>query len=275
MAQGLHAKAEPLLIEARDIHQRTQTVGTPSYAALLSHLAILYSSTRREQEAVAMVREASAIIDRSLGSDHLNMAGSYANLASAYLFARDPVRALPLLRKARAAYETALGFDHPNIASILMQEALIDLAAKRTALAAKAATRAISIFERTYGPQHLETLIARANYALILLQDGRTGAAERITREVLDQIEGETPRAIRTRASCHYALGDIHALQQRWSEAAQRYGDALALYENIDPRDAPELPALLEDYARVLRRDRASRQHANTLEQRAKALRAR
>src|SRR5688500_16759901 len=42
VAQGLHAKAEPLLIEARDIHQRTQTVDTPAYAALLSHLAILY-----------------------------------------------------------------------------------------------------------------------------------------------------------------------------------------------------------------------------------------
>ena len=275
VAQGFHAKAEPLLLEALGIYKRTQSVGNPAYAALLSHLAILYSSTGRAQEAVPMVREASAIIDRSLGSDHINAASSLANLASAYLLARDPARALPLLKKARAAYETALGPDHADIASILMQEALIDLAGKRTALAANAATRAIPIFERAYGPRHLETLIARANYALILLSDGRTEAAERLTLEVLDQIEGDLPRAVRTRASCQYALGDIYAQQRRWSEAVQRYAAALALYETIDPRDTPELPVLLEDYARVLRRDRAGRQQAHTLEQRAKALRAR
>jgi tetratricopeptide (TPR) repeat protein len=274
-AQGFSKRAEPLLLEAVEIYRRNQSTGDQQYASVLSHLALLYSGTGRVETALPLAREAAAIIDRTLGADHLTSALSLANLAHVYLQALQPVRALPLLRKASAAYAASVGADHPDRAQILMQEALIHLADRKVSVADDLARQAIATFEKAYGPRHLETLIARANHALIRLQDRRFEEAEKTTREVLELLEGDQPRVIRTRGASHYALGDIYALQRRFPEAERQYAKALELYERIGPGEAPELAALLEDYARVLRRDRARSATARGLQERAKSLRAR
>ena len=81
-----------------------------------SGLASLYRVQGKYGEAEPLYRRALAIREKSLGSDHPQVATSLNNLAGLYHGQGKYDEAEPLFRRALAIREKSLGSDHPHVA---------------------------------------------------------------------------------------------------------------------------------------------------------------
>ena len=68
------------------------------------------------QKAEPLHQRALAIMEKSLGPKHPDVAASLNNLANLYLNLGDYAKAEPLQQRALAIWEKSLGPEHPNVA---------------------------------------------------------------------------------------------------------------------------------------------------------------
>ena len=146
----------------------------------------------RYDEALAMDRQALALMTKALGKDHWEVALSLGNIAQKlHLLGRDE-EALVENGKTIDVLERALGAEHPDLALHLSNRGEIHLALGSAMLARADFERALSIWKGDLPPDHLYL-----SYALTGL--GRARLAEGNAREAIPPLA----RALAIREGAH------------------------------------------------------------------------
>jgi tetratricopeptide (TPR) repeat protein len=93
-------------------------------------------------------------LEKALGPEHLDVAGSLNNLALLYLAQGQHVKAEPLYQQALEIREKALGAEHPNVATSLTGIARLYAKQGQYAKAELLYQRTLQIREKFFGPEH-------------------------------------------------------------------------------------------------------------------------
>jgi tetratricopeptide (TPR) repeat protein len=115
-SQGRYSEAEPLYLQAVEIHRRSLPEDHPSLAIGLNNLAGLYYSQGRYSEAEPLFLQAVEIDRRSLPEDHPSLATRLNNLAGLYESQGRYSEAEPLYLQALEIGRRSLPEDHPSLA---------------------------------------------------------------------------------------------------------------------------------------------------------------
>jgi tetratricopeptide (TPR) repeat protein len=111
-----YAEAEPLLQAALDIFDKNPETWRFRRAVALNNLGVLRRFQGRQQEGIALIEQAVALSEASLGMDHPGLIGELANLATSYEDLHRYDEAEVLLRRVIAIAEKRLGVEHPAYA---------------------------------------------------------------------------------------------------------------------------------------------------------------
>ncbi len=170
-------------------------------ARLMSQLGLFWNARGRFRSAEPLMRRALAIVERSYGPDHPDVAIRLNNLAQ-LLQATDRLdEAEPLMRQALAIDERSYGPDHPDVAIDLNNLATLLQATDRLDEAEPLMRQALAIDERSLGTDHPDVATDLNNLAMLLQATDRLDEAEPLYRrsakiliEFQRQTEYEHPR---------------------------------------------------------------------------------
>jgi tetratricopeptide (TPR) repeat protein len=124
------------------------------WADLLMRAGEYFYGRAAYSQAAPLFRDALAIREKALGSEHPHTAASLNNLALLLKAQGDFAGARPLYERALAIREKALGPEHPNTAQSLNNLALLLKAEGDFAGARPLYERALAIDEKALGPEH-------------------------------------------------------------------------------------------------------------------------
>jgi tetratricopeptide (TPR) repeat protein len=126
-----------------------------------------------------------AIREKTLPSEHPELATTLNNLASVYAHRGSYAEAESLHRRALAIKERALGPDHPDVAAALNNLAELYRAQGRFGDAEPLYRQALAIWERSAGTSHAGTAATLGNLAELYRQQGRYAEAEPLFQRAL------------------------------------------------------------------------------------------
>jgi CHAT domain-containing protein/tetratricopeptide (TPR) repeat protein len=235
-AMGDYARAEPLLIEERDVYKKALGVDHPSYAASLNNLATLYQATGDYARAEPLLREAREIAKKALGVDHPRYATSLNNLAALYHAMGDYARAEPLLIEAREIAKKALGVDHPSYATSLNNLAELYHAMGDYARAEPLLIEARDVLKKALGVDHPSYAASLNNLAMLYQVMGDYARAEpllREAREIAKKALGvdhpSYATSLNSLATLYQDMGDYARAEPLFREARDVYRKALGV----------------------------------------------
>ena len=135
-------------------------------------------------EADPLLRQALSIDERSIGSNHPELARDLNNLAQSLAINGLPEMEL-LMRRALSIDEKNLGQEHPDVARDLNNLAWLLKITNRHAEAEPLMRRALAIDEEHFGPEHEKVAIRLNNLAQLLQAMDRPIEAEPLIRHAL------------------------------------------------------------------------------------------
>jgi tetratricopeptide (TPR) repeat protein len=126
---GAEQEAESLFRQAVDLDRHLRQERRSAAGAPLQNLAVLLSHEGRNEESVAVAREALAVMQQYLPADQPELLTSEQTYAMVLLNANAPARAEPVLRSLVTRSARVRGPDHPDtlVAKVQLGEVLIDL----------------------------------------------------------------------------------------------------------------------------------------------------
>ena len=164
----------PLAPHVRAVAAHADAAGLADPTArLLNALAVLYHSQGQYAQAEPLCQRALAIWEKTLGSDHPDVATSLNNLAALYRTQGQYAQTEPLSQRALAIWEKTLGPDHPDVALSLNNLAELHRTQGRYAQAELLYRRALAIWERALGPEHPNVATCLENMAVLYRESGR------------------------------------------------------------------------------------------------------
>ncbi|NVB40948.1 serine/threonine protein kinase [Pseudenhygromyxa sp. WMMC2535] len=194
----------------------------------------LLNAADRDDEARAVLEQAHALIEETLGEQHPSFLRYLESAAS--LEAATPASARALLEQALAMARALYGPEHPETISVMLRLIPVqDTSAARLAMARETLAKA----EAANGSAHPQTLAARDTVAVHLLLSGEYDAAsERFPGIIADHERLDPPAPLaHARALAHY--GVALRRQSELERAEQTLRAAIAL---IDAELGPEHP---------------------------------
>jgi tetratricopeptide (TPR) repeat protein len=215
-------------------------------ARLHNYLGAALEVAGRYDEAISQHRQALALQESTLGTEHVEVGRTLNRLGIAEWRAGRHEQALTAYGRARALWEKIEGPDHADVGAALHNLGLVLVRLGRYAEAREHYRQALKIFREAYGPIHGYTANALVNLGIAFHMDGQPRAALRHCREGLAILK-------RSLAADHFALAvpiacEGHALERqgdlRGAESHLRH--ALALREKAL---GPEHPRVAELYA--------------------------
>jgi CHAT domain-containing protein/Tfp pilus assembly protein PilF len=162
MDMGIATESDRALHEARKLN---------------SEFSRLYQGGKYD-EALPLGERILEIRERTLGSDHPDVARSVHNLALLYDFKGDFARSEPLYQRALVIRERVLGPEHPDVASSLNNLALLYSESGDYAKAELFFGRALTIGEKALGPEHPDVAASLTSLAKLYYEIGEYKKAE-------------------------------------------------------------------------------------------------
>ena len=266
---GRLADAETLLRRALELQSATLPPWDIDRIWSHRYLGILYMLESRYTEAEPILQQ----VNRSaseLGESHPVYAATLVDLADLYRFEGRAVRGEPLLRKALAIYEAALGPDSRAVAETLLNLCIYELAAQKPMLAETEIRRALRILRHINGPDYVTVAVGESRLAQSYTAQQKYPEAEALLEHALPILQRTYPAGHNITAECHSQLGELAALRHRYTEAQWHFEQAVSIYEKVGGPSNAGLATVLQNYARLLRINRAA--EAKALEARAKQL---
>jgi tetratricopeptide (TPR) repeat protein len=148
-------------------------------------LASVTRTLGRDGEAEAMLKQALATTERTLGWKHADVAGVLSDLGVHYTHTRRYEEASRMYHWALAITETALGPEHHQAAAILYDLGVLEHARGQFAAGEQFARRAVAIREKTLGPDHPQVAADIVAIAALLEGQGKYDEAESMYRRAL------------------------------------------------------------------------------------------
>ena len=244
----------PLAEHAEAVADRAVAAGIDEpTGGLMGHLGVLFDVRAQYNRAERLKRAALAIGERSLGTDHPEVATRRNNLASLLQATNRLAEAEPLYRRALAITEASLGPDHPDVATRLNNLAGLLLATNRPTEAEPMFRRALAITEASLGPDHPTVATRLNNLAGLLQATNRLAEAEPMFRRALDIDEATLGPDHPTVATRLNNLACLLEATNRLAEAEPLYRRALAIDEAGLGPDHPSVATSLNNLAGLLR----------------------
>ncbi len=222
-------------------------------ALLLNNSGCYHYGRAAYAEAEPLYRRALAIREKTLGSDHPDVATSLNNLA-ALLYAQGKyAEAEPLYRRALAIREKALGPDHPSVATGLNNLAELLRVQGNYAEAEPLYRRALAIREKVLGPDHPNVATSLNNLAELLRVQGNYAEAESLYRRALaidEKALGPDHPGVATDLN---NLAELLRVQGNYTEAEPLIRCALVILENSLGPDHPGVATSLNNLGLLLK----------------------
>jgi non-specific serine/threonine protein kinase/serine/threonine-protein kinase len=225
LREGRFTDAERSYREALDMAKR---VGTPSDVAMFEMaLSVALSRQYRQDETIALLRDATEILQRTLGVEHSRTLATMNNLARTLSFAGKQAEAETLQREILRLRRKSLGPEHPDVAASLFVLGDTVGAQGRAAEAEDLLRESIAIQEKLTPHAILAwTLNALGS---LLLHEERYEEAEQTYRSALDAFQASSDAEPANRSFALEGLGETLYARGRFSEAERAFRDALAV----------------------------------------------
>ena len=195
-----------------------------------------------------------AIRERSLGSDHPDVASTLNNLGKLNEIQGRYWQADTLLQRALTIRQSTLGSDHPNVAVSLNELMVVRFRQGRYAEAEPLALRAIVIWEQALGPDNLFIASVLSNLAFLYRAMDRHAEAEPIfLRAMVIWETAGGPNSPDVANSLHN-LSRLYSDQGRYAEAEPRAKRAVVIWEKTLGTDHRNVALGLNNLALVYRR---------------------
>ena len=246
-------RLDPLAVHAESVAEAADKAGIADPTArLLNQIGLMLQAQARFEAAEPLYRRALAIVEKSYGPDHPNVAIRLNNLAGLLHATNRHAEAEPLFRRARAIDEKSFGPDHPDVAIDLNNLAGLLHATNRHAEAEPLYRRALAIDEESFGPDHPNVAIRLNNLAELLRSTNRHAEAEPLFRRALaidEKIYGRDHPEVATDLN---NLAGLLRATGRLAEAEPLYRRALAIGEKSLGADHPNVAIRLNNLASLL-----------------------
>jgi tetratricopeptide (TPR) repeat protein len=245
---------DPLAPHALAVARHADEAGIAEPTArLLNNLGVLFHVKADYFEAEKLKRRALAIMEKSYGPDHTEVATALNNLSELLKATNRLAEAEPLMRRALAIDETRSGPDHPNVARDLNNLAGLFQATNRLAEAEPRMRRALAIFETSLGPNHPSVATYLNNLGHLLQATNRVAEAEPLIRRALaidEQSYGPNHPNTAIRLN---NLAQLLQATNRLDEAEPFMRRGLAIDEQSYGQDHPNVAIHLNNLAELLR----------------------
>ena len=185
--RGRYPQAEAYLKESFQVVQKLNP-GDLYGARVLNNLGVVHFKSGDRGQAEKDFKQAIAIMENHLGSDHMDLAPLLDNLGGLYVAKRKWATAASLFDRALSLTER-LGPDHPHVANSLDGLGAMHFARKNFAEAQQALERAYAIRLKSLGPGHPAVASTAACLAQTLAASGQEERAELLYNDVLQIYE--------------------------------------------------------------------------------------
>jgi tetratricopeptide (TPR) repeat protein len=219
---GEPALAEPHLVRALELFERTAGPDDPDTQDTMTRLAGLRHGQGRFAEAAALHEELLRRRRRTLGDDNRLTVQTMSNLGSNYLGMGRFADAEPLLIKAVEGRRRILGPNHPGAYHSMGVLAADYYGLKRREESERLLKETLEGIRPHLGPDHAEICWPTQNLALLYLETGRP-------REALPTIESALD-------ACRHAWGDGHPFVAEALDTASRIWIALGEWDRARVR---------------------------------------
>jgi tetratricopeptide (TPR) repeat protein len=244
---------DPLAPHALAVGHHADAAGIAEPTELLfNQVALLLFAKADYAQAEPLMRRALAIVEKSLGPNHPNVASALNSLAVLLQDTNRLAEAEPLMRRALMIDEASLGPNHSQVGIRLNNLAALLKDINRLAEAEPLMRRALMIGEVSLGPDHPKVGIRVGNLAGLLEATGHFAEAEPFRRRALAIHEASF------RPDHPYvaiSLNNLALLLQatnRLDEAEPLYRRALAIDEKSYGPDHPTVAIRLNNLAGLL-----------------------
>ena len=248
-SQGRYSEAEPLFLQAVEIHRRSLPEDHPDLANYLNNLALLYESQGRYSEAEPLYLQAVEIDRRSLPEDHLCLAIHLNNLAILYQSQGRFSEAEPLYLQAVEIDRRSLSEDHPKLAIHLNNLAGLYQSQGRFSEAEPLFLQAVEIDRRSLPEDHPSLATHLHNLAQLYQSQGRYLEAEPLFLQALEIDRRSLPEDHPSLAIGLNNLALYYKSQGRYSEAEPLFLQAVEIDRRSLPEDHPSLAMGLNNLA--------------------------
>ncbi|MDY7229507.1 serine/threonine-protein kinase [Hyalangium rubrum] len=142
-------------------------------AGFLLNLGSVFQGMGRYEQAREKFEQALALLEKSLGSEHLSLAEAHNNLGNAFKFLGRDLDAKQHHERTLALREKLLGAEHPAVALSINNLGNVFIGMGQFEEAGVQYERALALLEKTLGPDHPDALILRSNLGNVLVFQGR------------------------------------------------------------------------------------------------------
>lgn len=212
---GAYDKAEPLLLEARDLRAKIAGGNDPDYATTLNSLALLYDAKGAYQQAEELLLKVKDIRAAALGENHPAYADTLGNLGSLYDTIGAPEKAEPLYRQALDIKARVSPDGDPGYACLLNNLAILDELAGSYDKAEAGHLEALRMRAKVLGKDHPDYAQSLCNLAGVYRI---TGAYQKSEELFLEAKELRAATLGRDHPDYALALGRLATLYQAMGE---------------------------------------------------------
>jgi tetratricopeptide (TPR) repeat protein len=204
-------------------------------------------------EAEPLYKRALAILEKSLGENHPDVATVLNNLAMLYQAINRLSEAEPLMKRALAIDEAGLGKDHPSVARDLNNLAQLYQDTNRLSEAELLYKRALAINEASLGKDHPSVARDLNNLAGLYRDTNRLSEAEPLIKRVVEIFERSLGKDHLKVATALNNLAGLYRDTNRLSEAEPLMKRALAINEASLGKNHPDVARDLNNLAMLYR----------------------
>ncbi len=262
---ALYDEAQPLLESALDLHRETQGTESPNAARGLQQLAELHTLRGDYGEAERLNLEALRLFRSLHGDDGVAVARSLRFLARIHDRAGD----FPAARRHyQQALETSRRIDDPFLTATVLDR-YATLLSKLQQVTDEGAgpeemfREALELYDERFAGLHPEAAMTMNNLALLVERRDFEEAealllrAETMQRKLFDTAHPQL-------ATTLHNLGGLLHRQGRYSEAQERFEEAIAILRQVHAGPHPELASTLSNFG-DLQLDRGKLDEAEAL----------
>ncbi len=218
-------------------------------ANYLSQKGLLLREAGLYEKAQSPLKQALAICEKVLGSEHPDVAKSLNNLALLYYSEGRYAEAEQLYRRALDIREKALDPEHSDMAKILDDLAELYRVQGKYTEAEPLVHRALKIRDKVKGPQHPDVAESLNTLAMLYYFEDRYAEAEQLYRRALDirekALDPKHPDIAKTLSN----LATLYRAQCRYDKAEPLYERALDIFKEALGAEHPYVATSLNNLA--------------------------
>ena len=250
LAHGEYTKAEPIANKLAAFAQKTvreRQVVASSY----SKLEGFYQMHKEYKEAEEFLKKAKEETQKTGSNEDLEFAVLLDGLGDSFKSSNKLALCEQLFSSALAIREEALLPTHAAIAASCKHLGELYVLEGKYTQAEPLFRKSVLINTKALGMKG-ETLLCMDDLAGCLLKEGKSPQAENLYRDQLTAAFDGYGKRSRQAANASLALGAFLMKSGRASEAANYYGQALNIIEQVNGPEAASLTPILESYAEAL-----------------------